>query len=449
VASVLVIAWAIGCFAVLGVLDATIEIPLFLLQGLTLAAASVYLVTAYLDRVGGLFEHRDRASLSARLGLAYPLARRFRTAMTLAMFAIIILTLVYMSEISYMFRQRSDEIAHNLSGGFGVEVLSNPNDPVDVAALADLPGVTGVAPLGYVAAEYTTPNRSRTAWPATGISEAFAEDPPVLRDRDSYRSDLAAWRAVEADPGLIVVDDFFLQVPGGPQTAAATIGDRVVMIDPHTGRRQSFRVAAIAENDFLGSGAFVSQKALEDLFRERAVPSRAFVASSRPAATVRRIRADFVANGADAETVRSVVATAVSQNTGFFTLMQQFVGAGLLVAVAGVGVMMIRAVRERRREVGVLRSLGFLPRAVSRAFMFEAGFLATLGVGLGVMIALIATYVLALSDTDFAEGFTFGVPYFELLVIVATALVPTVVAALIPARQASRIDPAVALRAIE
>ena len=100
--------------------------------------------------------------------------------------------------------------------------------------------------------------------------------------------------------------------------------------------------------------------------------------------------------------MHSVVTTAVSQNSAFFTLMQQFVGAGLIVAVAGMGVIMFRAVRERRREIGVLRSLGFQAPAVARAFMFEAGFIATLGVMIGVVIALVASYVLAVSGADFA-----------------------------------------------
>ena len=106
--------------------------------------------------------------------------------------------------------------------------------------------------------------------------------------------------------------------------------------------------------------------------------------------------------------------------------MQQFVGAGLLVGIAGVGVVMFRAVRERRREVGVLRSLGFQPASVARAFMFEAGFLALLGVVIGVAIALVATYVLAASGADFAAGYRFGIPVTEVLVIVGVALVPTV-----------------------
>jgi putative ABC transport system permease protein len=206
---------------------------------------------------------------------------------------------------------------------------------------------------------------------------------------------------------------------------------------------------ALAENDFLLSGAYVNQDAFEAVFRERAVPSRFFVSANRPDATVRRIRSDFVANGADAQTVHSVVTTALAQNSGFFTLMQQFVGAGLVVGIAGIGVIMFRAVRERRREIGVLRSLGFPHSAVGNAFMFEAGFVAALGTALGVVIALIASYVLAVSGADFAQGFEFGVPFGEVAVIAGIALGAAVLAALLPARQASRIQPAVSLRIVD
>ena len=443
--SIAVMVWAVACFAPLAALDATIEIPLFLVQGLALTASAVYLVTAYLDSIGHVLGDRGR-SLTARLGLAYPLARRFRSAMTIGMFAIIVLTLVYMSEISFMFRGRTDDIAKNLSGGFGVELVSNPNNPVPAAKLAALPGVTRVAPLGYTAAEFTTPTRARTPWPVTGFDAALVAAPPKLRDRGGYASDRAAWAAVAKSDDLAIVDGFFLQTAGGPSQKAARIGDRIVMTDPQTGRRRAFRVAAITEDDFLGSGAFVPQAALHDVFGDRAVPSRFYVAAAHPDATVRRIRSDFVVNGADADTVHSVVATAVAQNSAFFTLMQQFVGAGLLIAVAGVGVIMFRAVRERRREVGVLRSLGFQPRAVARAFVFEAGVVATIGVALGVVVAIAACYVLAISGADFASGFTFGVPVGEIAVIVAIALVPALVAALLPARMASHIEPAQALR---
>ena len=65
---------------------------------------------------------------------------------------------------------------------------------------------------------------------------------------------------------------------------------------------------------------------------------------------------------------------------------------------------------------------------------------------IGVVIALVATYVLAVSAADFAEGYRFGIPTAEVLIIVGIALAPTVLAAALPARQASRIEPAVTLR---
>jgi putative ABC transport system permease protein len=442
-----VLVWSIASIAVVGLLELTIEIPMFLVQGLSMAAASVIIVTTYLGRAEEMLARGGKKTLPARLGIAYPVARRFRTGMTLAMFAIIILTLVYMGEVSYMFSGRADAITHNLSGGYGVVTLSNPANPLTTTQLTSVPGVHRVAPLGYTIAEFTSPNRKRTGWPVTGVTTAVADAPPVLKDRGSYRSDRAAWEAVARDPHLAITDDYFLQVPGGPSARAANIGDRITMTDPTTGRSTWFRVAALGEGDLLLSGAYVSQTALTDVFGARAVPSRFFVSATNPDAAVRAIRATFIGNGADAQTVHSVVSTALAQNSGFFTLMQQFVGAGLVVGTAGIGVIMFRAVRERRREVGVLRSLGFPHAAVGNVFMFEAGFVATLGVGLGVVIALIASYVLAATGADFARGFHWGVPVGEVALIVGIALVAAVVAALLPARQASRIQPAVSLRA--
>ncbi|MFI5046620.1 MAG: ABC transporter permease [Acidimicrobiia bacterium] len=445
-ACVCVLAWSVASMPLVGALGVAIELPMFLVQGLTMAAAGVVLVTLYLDSLGRVLRRGGKRTLIPRLGVAYPLARRFRAGMTLGMFTIIVLTLVYMGEVSYMFRGRADQIAANLGGGFDVVVGSNPADPIAPTALASVPGVRAVAPVGATVADFTSPTRSRTAWPVSGVGDAFASTPPTLRDRGSFPSDAAAWRAVTADPRLAIVDDLFLQTPGGPNARAAEIGDEIVMTDPSSGRSQRFTVAALAESDFIGSGAFVSQDALATVFRERAVPSRYYVASNDPEAVVSRIRTTFVANGADAETIRGVVDTVLAQNSGFFTLMQQFVGAGLVVGVAGIGVIMVRAVRERRRQVGVLRSLGLPHAAVANVFVFEAGFIATLGVALGVVIGLVASYALAVSGADFAEGFTWGVPYGEVLVIVGVALVSATVAALLPARQAARIQPAVSLR---
>jgi len=448
-ACVVVLAWSVASIPLVAELGIAIVIPMFLVQGLGLAGAGVVLVTLHLGGLGALLARGGRETLVPRLGLAYPLARRFRTGMTLGIFAVVILTLVYVGEVSYMFRGRTDAITAELSGGFGVIVTSNAANPVPSAQLAALPGVGRVAPLGYVSAEFSSPNRALTPWPATGVGAALAAAPPALRDRGRYRSDAAAWAAVAADPHLAIVDSFFLQVPGSPAARAAEIGDHVVMRDPLTGRSTTLTVVALGEDDYPFSGAYVNEGALQAVFGAQAVPSRFYVSAAEPDAAVRRIKAAFVANGADAETVHSIVATALSEQSGFLTLMQQFVGAGLVVGIAGIGVIMFRAVRERRREIGVLRSLGLPDTAVGNVFVFEAGFTATIGVAIGVVTAMIASYVLAISGADFANGFRWGVPVGEVLVIVGIALGAATAAALLPARQALHIEPAAALRVVD
>jgi putative ABC transport system permease protein len=131
--------------------------------------------------------------------------------------------------------------------------------------------------------------------------------------------------------------------------------------------------------------------------------------------------------------------------TEFLTLIQGYVGLGLLVGIAGLGVVMVRAVRERRREVGVLRSLGFPGVAVRRAFMTESSFIALEGIVLGTVLALITAWRLT-SSSAFGGGVHFSVPWGPVILLVAVTFIASLIATAAPAIQASRIRPAVALR---
>jgi putative ABC transport system permease protein len=442
----IVLAWAVVAIPVLGALDVAIEIPIFLAQGLTMAAAAITLVVLHQANIGGVVGRLTNRSLPVRLGFAYPLARRFRTAMTLGMFAVVMLTLVYMSVLSFMFRQQGDSLASDLSGGFGIIASSSSSNPMTAAELAGVAGVDAVAPLSQVVADFTIGRDHPMAWAVTGFDAQLLRSPPKLDDLGRHPTNDAAWTAVLDDPGLIIVDQFFLSTAGGPHSDPADIGDVVIITDPQSGLDRELTVAAIAEDDLVGNGAFVSSALLTELFGARAAPSRFFVSSSDPDTTVEAIRSTFIANGADASTVASLVDSLLAQQSSFFTLMQQFVGAGLIVGVAGIGVILVRAVRERRRQVGVLRSLGFPARGVAAMLVLEAGFVALEGVLIGVAIALVASSGFAASDADWAEGMTWGVPIGEVVLIVAIALAATLVASLWPARRATQIRPAAALR---
>src|SRR5205823_8341645 len=130
-------------------------------------------------------------SLHVRLGLAYPLARRFRTAMTLGMFALVVFILVYVSVIGSMFAGQLDQFTRDSSGGFNVIVSSNPSDPVALARVARLPGVRAVAPLDALDLLVTgAPGlKHPRQWSGTGFDQSFVRNrPPTLHDRGAYRS---------------------------------------------------------------------------------------------------------------------------------------------------------------------------------------------------------------------------------------------------------------------
>lgn len=366
--------------------------------------------------------------------------------MTLGMFSIVILTLVYMSVLSFMFRGQTASLAGDLGGGFDIVATSSASNPVAASDLATLPGVSSVAPLSYVFADFTRGSDEPMTWPVTGVGQEVLVSPPNLSDLGHFPTNEAAWTAVYNDPGLIIVDDNFLRTGGGPGGQPTKLGDTVTITDPQSGQTRALVVVARAPGDLTGSGPFVRATTLEQLFGLRAAPSRFFVASSNPDATVATIRSGFIVNGADASTLSSIVGSILSQSSSFFTLMQQFVGTGLVVGVAGIGVIMVRAVRERRREVGVLRSLGFQARSVAEVMVFEAGFVALEGTLIGVAIALVASYGFAATGAAWAEGMTWGVPVIDVLFIVGIAAVSTLIAALLPARRAAHIRPAAALR---
>lgn len=85
---------------------------------------------------------------------------------------------------------------------------------------------------------------------------------------------------------------------------------------------------------------------------------------------------------------------AYTANTQFFQLMQGYLALGLFVGITGLGVVVVRAVRERRRTIGVLRALGFRAKTVRRAFLAESTFIALEGVIVGTILGVLTTWLL-------------------------------------------------------
>jgi putative ABC transport system permease protein len=193
----------------------------------------------------------------------------------------------------------------------------------------------------------------------------------------------------------------------------------------------------------------MSFDSLDDELGGRASVSRFYLVASGSLSEIHdvasRLEGTFVDNGVEARSFRSIVEDGLQTTLQFMRLMQAYLALGLVVGIAGLGVVMVRAVRDRRREIGVLRALGFVPRAVRRAFLLESTFVALEGILIGSSLALVTASQLV-TQGDLGEGVPFSVPWLQVALVCGIALAASLAATARPAHQASKVPPAVALR---
>jgi putative ABC transport system permease protein len=108
------------------------------------------------------------------------------------------------------------------------------------------------------------------------------------------------------------------------------------------------------------------------------------------------------------------------------------------VSLFGIVNTLVLSVFERTREIGMLRAVGMTRRQVRRMIRHESVITAligaTLGMALGIFLAALVTR--ALSD----QGVVFSAPIRSLIVFLAAAIFAGMLAAILPARRAARLN---------
>jgi putative ABC transport system permease protein len=110
--------WAAAAFAVFPKAAEGAAITSYVFQGVALTGAGVLLVSQQQERIGALLRGLGRGRrLALRLGLAYPLARRSRTGLTVAMYALVVFILTFITSISHMIGGQVDTTTRRVRGG--------------------------------------------------------------------------------------------------------------------------------------------------------------------------------------------------------------------------------------------------------------------------------------------------------------------------------------------
>jgi putative ABC transport system permease protein len=407
------------------------------------------------------------------MAVAYPLKSRFRTGVTMAMFMLVVFTLVTGSTIPTAFIRSFDNV-DRFGGGFDIRASTAPAAavadlraelPEDVAADVVATGAQSFLP---VEARQDGTNRGFERYPLRGLDRGFLdhssyEFAAMARGYDTPRD---VWAALADTPGLAVVDPFVaprrdqwgFAIPPAFQLSGFYLEDGaftpvpVLVHDPLTDKTLQVTVIGVLSDNspMTMAGITVSQDVLAP-FGERALPTVHHLAvrdGADPEAVAAAVESSLLARGVQAETYAELLDDMVGANLLFIRLVQGFMGLGLVVGVAALGVISARAVVERRQQLGMLRAIGFQPEMIRRTLLAETSIVAVTAIAAGTFLGLILSYnVIADSQNQLGNAnLAFAVPWLALAVIFAAVIAATLLTTLLSAFRATRIYPAEALR---
>ena len=137
-----------------------------------------------------------------------------------------------------------------------------------------------------------------------------------------------------------------------------------------------------------------------------------------------------------------------------FGAMTCIAGVALLVAAIGIANTMLMSVLERTREIGVMKAVGAANRHVQAIFLVEGMLIGVLGGGLGLLLGWTASFpadawVRSIVSRDLKvelKESLFVFPWWLVVAVLAFATLTTTLAAVFPARRATKVNPIAALR---
>lgn len=472
-------------------------IELFFLSGMVMVTCGtfimVYNADIVLPAIASLGSRFGRVVPALKTGVAYPLTSRFRTGMTMAMIGLIMFSLVMMAAINTNFSALF--LNSDTKGGYDAVIDVNPNNQIpdlkaavengggDFSKVKDF-GEVRVADAteaevgnkdGFKNKEDDNGNRIVAPWsPYTvfGVDPRFIETNKVTMKlyARGYSSNAEVWQALAKDPSLALIPANVTVPPqgfggGGPADLLRLkpIEDgfepfQLQLHDPGSDKVTTVTVIAQmseSADTFFGLGTvdFATGIVIPEQTFESAFPDakgQRFYLALNPGVDAKAYSKTLEAAmvQASANSLQDLLDEQQAMQNGFILVFQGFMGLGLIVGIAALAVIASRAVVERRQQIGMLRAIGYQRSMVALSFLFESGFIALSGILLGLVLGLSLAWVLFVTG-EFGEetkGVGFIVPWLNLAIICGIAFVASMVMTFLPARSASRIPVAEALR---
>lgn len=406
---------------------------------LGLGAAVVFLAVALLSPrlvrplASGIGRPLQRVfGLSGRLARENATRNPGRTAVTAAALMIGVALVAFVSIFAAGLSGSVDASVDRAFAGDLVIMSTDGFSPVPEGvqrAVAEVPGVASTAAFRFGQGKVEG---------VSGTPFVIGVDPEVAR---TYK---AKWE--DGDDALFagLGRDGTVVDAGSALGEGREIGDRIQVLTP-TGARPTFTIRGLLdEGDFgvLGGGMVVSTQAMvEDFGVRRPGMLSLDYDGSRSGAAVRRdidrlLETRFP--NAEAQTREELKESQAEQINQLLGLIYALLALSVIVSLFGIVNTLALSVFERTRELGMLRAIGTTKRQVRRIVRLEAVITSLIGASLGVVLGVL--FALLVSRPLEEEGFVLTFPIATLLILLVLSAIAGIVAAIMPARRASRLD---------
>ena len=431
----------------------------------------VRVVMVFTRRIGGL-------APVTRTSTAYPMANKFRTGMAVAMFATVTFSIVFVSVFK-------DVLAQNLgqpdtggwqiaagSSGLGTNLNATFPDGLATVVRGDSTVSAEVRAVG---------SENYNLSPLRVVDDAFlSATGQVLQQRAAgFDSDSAAWQAVRDNAGYAVVGVVGANtavaggVPTDKRLSGATFARYQTDVDvpvwsiatqswtttPTTVTVVGLMTKALWQGIYVSrhtaitAGFFAPESTPPSASGVDATPAplkpTGYYFMLQPGVDVNKARIDLgrilAKYGLEAVISADLLTGTLGVASALFDLVTAFLALGFVIGIAGLGVVSTRAVVERLQQIGMMRALGYRRSLVRRSFLMESSLIAILGLLIGTIVGVWLSYRFFVVDNSLDTAL-FHLPVAEIAGFLVLAYLTTLLMTYLPARAASRIAPAEALR---
>lgn len=442
----------------------------FAVLGMVQVFAGVMVLSGLAPRVASWLVARSiftkRFGPVVKVSLAHPSASPMKTAVIMGMFSLTVFSVIVLAGYSVQFQEHSAGYVEDASGDFEVLLSSSRQVPLELSSNPDEWGLKETSPsdidaVGRVnrAVVWVDDGDEKIGYILRGVDSGFTEHggiPLEDWDRSLGSTQEEAWDSLNSNPNVVFVDSSFALID--PNTGESLvgitlpIGKSISLIDiTNPGNSRNVTVGGILSesSQLFSQGIWMNGEIVEEQYG--GVVTRIYVshdAGSNSAELEESLSNDLASKGVYSSVIEEEILLILGLVYAILSIFQAYLALGLIVGIAGIGVVTYRSVSERSGEIGMLRALGFRKNMVMGGMILEVSWTSLLGMLNGAVVAMM--FHLALYRTFWEDqGVDLILPWVEVLTIVIGGWILVLIATWMPVSKATKVTPSQALSSLD